>query len=110
MTTMTTPTDTPRTDAAKVTYARWRLRYHGAEMRGSHLDSNDPRPPDGWETAEALERECAELRKALKGLARAKIITGMSAAIRDWAEEKGIKDPLEAARRALTPQPQPEKI
>ncbi len=36
--------DTPQTDAAKVTLARWEKREYLAGMRGSHLDSDDPRP------------------------------------------------------------------
>src|SRR5688500_9090382 len=57
------PTDsempTPRTDAAEDSELLWNARNLEATMRGSHLDSDDMRPPDGWETARTLERELA---------------------------------------------------
>lgn len=66
--TMTDMTLTPRTDEAKERLARWQKRLHDAGMRGSHLDSDDPKPIEGWEMAETLERELATAQAELTSL------------------------------------------
>jgi len=59
---------TPRSDAAKLKMAQWQQRSYEAGFRGSHLDSDDPMPDDGWTVARQLERELAVCRDALNEL------------------------------------------
>jgi len=56
---------TPQVDAAEAKLARWEKRSYEAGMRGSHLDSDDPRPPDGFATARSLESLLADAVEAL---------------------------------------------
>ena len=56
---------TPEVDAAEQKLLRWIERNKDAVMRGSHLDSDDPRPDDGWTVARTLERQRNEARAAL---------------------------------------------
>lgn len=60
---------TPRTDAAKFARQQWTSRNLSAQLRGSHLDSDDPEPPEGFKIAYQLE---AELSTALASLAAAR--------------------------------------
>jgi hypothetical protein len=52
-------TSTPRTTKARIAQKLREQRAREAAMRGSHLDADDPPLPDGWDTAEFLERELA---------------------------------------------------
>lgn len=58
--------ETPITDNAKARFAAWVERFKAADMRGSHLDSSDQKPPDGWETARQLETLANRLADALR--------------------------------------------
>lgn len=52
--------DTPRTDKAETAFDYWANKDFEASFRGSHLDSDDPEPLDGFEIARQLERELNE--------------------------------------------------
>lgn len=53
---------TPRTHEARRLYNERLQRARAVYAHGSHLESDDPPLPDGWETAEAIERELTDLR------------------------------------------------
>lgn len=59
---------TPITDAAGNKFNAWSERDYRAQMRGSHLDSDDPQPPNGWETARAIERAANAMEAAIHKL------------------------------------------
>lgn len=59
---------TPRTDAAKQKQDQWIKRFREADSRGSHLDSDDPEPPNGWTVAHKLEQELAQVTAQCENL------------------------------------------
>lgn len=105
---------TQETDAAEAALNRWEKRSYEAGMRGSHLDSDDPRPDDGWAKSRKLEAERDALRVALDFMEAnpgTVIHTNPDMSNKNWiVRGMGIKErfltmgeAIEAARKALTP-------
>jgi hypothetical protein len=57
---------TSETTAALAAINRWEERNRIATIRGSHLDSDDVKPPDGWDIAAKFERQRDVLREEIK--------------------------------------------
>jgi len=112
MTTTDQPTPTPETEAAYLATLQWCAR-HNDDTQEQRLDAliNDPRPESGWQVARALERECAELRKALRICAyeAEQIEQTRWGYDGDCGAVNCANRISDACDRALTPQPQPEK-
>lgn len=69
---------TPEVDAAEFAMKRWHERNYEANRRGSHLDSDDPKPANGWDIARRLEQQRDALKDALEDIRDYESIEGES--------------------------------
>lgn len=89
-------TPTPLTDEASSKMARWKARDMAVMMLGSHLDSDDPMPPNGWNTARELECILVQAREKIAGLEkdgkRLDFLDGPDCSLRALADQMKATD------------------
>jgi len=91
--------DTPRVDAAEKAWKGRKVRALAAELRGSHLESDDPPVAGVWDTARQLERELSAANESWKQ--RDEIINSLNQ--NNAGLEAGlaaVREKLSAAKRA----------